>query len=132
MTEKTIEATTTRPLGNRTIDAPSMVIDIPAFTRQIRSEEAWKKNDRNSITVFKTDDLCIVLGGLHNGAELPAHKAEGMMSIQLIEGILQVMTDDISSELHRGQMLAIHSGCNYRAVAIEETFYLLTITGVSS
>jgi len=131
MTEKHTNATLSRQ-EERTIDAPSLLIDLPAFIRQIRSEEAWQKNDRNSITVFKTDDLRIVLGGFHKGAELIPHKAEGIMSIQLIEGILQVMTDDLTCELHRGQMIAIHKDSSYRAVALEETIYLLTMSNVDT
>jgi len=132
MTEKHNEATLNRPQGDRIIDAPSLVLDLPSFIRQIRSEDAWRKNDRNSITVFKTDDMCIVVGGLHKDAELPPHKAEGIMSIQIIEGLMQVMTDELSAELHNGQLVAINKHSNYRAVALEETIYLLTISNVTN
>ena len=130
MTDKFNEATRNRPQGDRVIDADSVYIDLPTFISQIRSEESWQKNDRNSITVFKTNEMRIVLGGLHYGAELPPHKAEGMMSIQVIEGTLEVNTDTISDTLKKGQVIAIHKHNNYRMIAIEETIYLLTITNV--
>ncbi len=128
--EKYNDATLNRPAGERAIDAPSLLIDLPAFIRQIRQEDAWKKNDRNSITVFKTDDLRIVLGGLHEGAEMQPHKAEGITGIQVMEGLLEINTDELSTNLKKGQMVAIHKGCNYRVVAAEETIYLLTISDV--
>lgn len=130
MTEKFNEATRNRPQGERVIDADSVYIDLPAYISQIRNEEAWHKNDRNSITVFKTNEMRIVLGGLHAGAELPPHKADGMMSIQVIEGALEVNTDSLSETLKKGQIIAIHKHNNYRMVATEETIYLLTITNV--
>jgi quercetin dioxygenase-like cupin family protein len=131
MTEKHNDATLNRPQGGRTIDAPSLIIDLPAFIRQIKSEEAWQKNDRNSITVFKTNDLRIVLGGLHENAEMLPHKSEGAMSLQVIEGALEINTDELTSTLENGQMIAIHKDRNYRVVAVRESVYLLTITDVS-
>ena len=130
MTEKFNEATRNRPQGERVIDADSVYIDLPAFISQIRNEEAWQKNDRNSITVFKTNEMRIVVGGLHTGAEFPPHKAEGMMSIQVIEGVLEVNTDTLSETLRKGQIIAIHKHNNYRIVAAEDSIYLLTITNV--
>jgi quercetin dioxygenase-like cupin family protein len=129
--EKSNEATRNRPAGDRVIDASSILIDLPAYIRQIKQEETWKKNDRNSITVFKTDQMRIVLGGLHEGAEMPAHKAEGIMNIQVLEGLLEINTDELTALLNTGQMVAVHKGCNYRVVALEESIYLLTISDVT-
>ena len=131
MTEKRNDATPARPAGDRVIDAPSLIIDLPAFIAQIRQEDTWKKNDRNSITVFKTDDMCIVLGGLHMNAEMRPHKTEGITSIQVLEGMLEINTDELTGILQSGQLVAIHKGRNYRVVAMEESIYLLTISDVS-
>lgn len=128
--EKYNDATLNRPAGERPIDAPSLKIDLEVFTRQIKSEEAWRKNDRNSITVFKTGDMRIVLGGLHKDAEMQPHRAEGITCIQVLDGILEVTTDELDEVLRKGQMIAIHKGCNYRVVARDESFYLLTMSNV--
>lgn len=130
MDEKFNEATRNRPEGDRVLDASSVFIDLPAFIRQIKNEDAWHKYDRNSITVFKTDDLRIVLGGLHAGAEMPPHRSDGIMSLQVINGVLEINTDLITTTLYTGQMIAIHKNCNYRVVAMEESVYLLTLSNV--
>lgn len=130
MYEKQNDATRNRPDGPRIIDAPSVQIDIPKYIQQIRNEETWSKYDRNSITVFKTDDLRIVVGGLHKDAEMIPHKAEGMMSIQVLEGMLEVKTDELDATLRPGQLVAIHKGSNYRVIASEESIYLLTMSDV--
>ena len=130
MNEKHNEATRNRPEGDRVLDAASVLIDLPSFIRQIKNEDAWHKSDRNSITVFKTSGMRIVLGGLHQGAELLPHKAEGIMCIQVMEGSLEINTDSISETLTKGQMVAIHKHSNYGIVAAEESIFLLTISDV--
>lgn len=112
------------------IDAPVVAIDLPAYIKQIREEEAWKKYDRNSITVFKSADLRIVLGGLHSGAEMIPHTAEGMMSIQVLEGELNINTDYSDTRLQTGHVLAIHKGTTYSVKAANESIYLLTMSQV--
>ncbi|MES2701474.1 MAG: hypothetical protein V4649_02490 [Bacteroidota bacterium] len=130
MSQKYNDATRNRPEGERIIDAPTVFADLNSFIRQIRSEDAWSKNDRNSITIFKANDLRVVLGGLHQGAEMLPHKAEGMMSIHVLEGNLEVNTDDLTTNVEKGQLVAIHKDNNYRVVAVEESIYLLTMSNV--
>ncbi len=128
MKEKYNEATTQRPEGDRIVDAEMVVIDLPQFIKQIRQETAWKESDRNAITVFKTNGLRIVLIALHNGAEMVRHTAQGIISVQVLEGKIQFNTDQQSVELSKGQMLALHEGIPHNVVAVEETIFLLTLT----
>jgi len=123
-------ATVSRPGGDRIIDAPTLFVDLPAFTQQIKNEEAWEKSDRNSITVFKTDDMRIVLSAIHKNGELLPHRAEGTMALQVLEGSLKVNTDEQKTTLSPGQIMAIHKGSNYHVIAAEESLYLLTVGNV--
>ena len=128
MENKFNEATTQRPLGDRIMDAPLVNIDLITFTEQIKEEKAWKESDRNAITVFKTNGMRIVLIALHKDAEMTKHRAEGMISLQVLEGKIKFTTDDQSVELGRGQMLALHEGLSHSVQAKEETIFLLTLT----
>lgn len=128
MENKFNEATTQRPLGDRIMDAPLVNIDLITFTEQIKEEKAWKESDRNAITVFKTNGMRIVLIALHKDAEMTKHRAEGMISLQVLEGKIKFTTDDQSVELGRGQMLALHEGLSHSVLAKEETIFLLTLT----
>lgn len=123
-------ATKNRPQGDRVLDAPSVYIDLPAYVKQIKSEEAWHKSDRNSITVFKSGDLRIVVGALHQGAEMPYHEAEGLMSVHVLEGALELDTDETCTILHPSNIMAIHKDRNYCIKAREESVYVLTISDV--
>jgi quercetin dioxygenase-like cupin family protein len=128
MSNKYNDATPNRPEGERIIDAPTVFIDLPAYIVQIKTEDAWHKNDRNSITVFKTDDMCVVLGALHHGAEMTHRKAEGIMTVQVLDGTLEIFTDDLTTLAQKGHIVAIHKRNSYRIIAREESMYLLTIS----
>ena len=85
------EATLNRPEGDRVLDAPYVFMDLDDFVKQLKDEKAWDKNDRNGITIFKTDNLTTVLTCLHKGAEIkdntvPDVKGMGLRdAVQLLE-----------------------------------------------
>ena len=122
------EATPQRPEGDRSLDAALVAIDLPAFVKQIKEESTWKEGDRNAITVFKTNGLRIVLIALHKGAEMPTHTADGIISVQVLEGQMQFNTEWRSVELSNGQMLALHERIPHSVLALKETIFLLTLT----
>lgn len=128
MDEKYNEATAQRPQGDRTVDAPLVSIDLGSFIEQIRNEKTWEDSDRNAITVFKTNGMRIVLIALHKNAELARHTANGIISVQVLEGQMIFTTDQQSVELSKGQLLTLHQGIPHSIVAIEETVFLLTLT----
>ena len=128
MEEKFNEATTQRPQGDRMMDAPLVTIDLRSFTKQIREEKAWKDSDRNAITVFKTNGMRIVLIALHKNAEMAKHTADGMISVQVMEGQILFTTEEQSVELGQGEMLALHKNVPHSVLAREETIFLLTLT----
>ena len=122
------EATPQRPEGDRSLDAALIAIDLPVFVKQIKEESTWKESDRNAITVFKTNGLRIVLVALHKGAEMPTHTADGIISVQVLEGQMQFNTEWRSVELSNGQMLALHERIPHSVLALKETIFLLTLT----
>ncbi len=127
MKKKINKETSQRPEGDRLLDASIVTIDLLLFMKQIKHETSWKDSDRNSITVFKTEGMRIVLIGLHKGAEMIKHKAEGIISVQILEGQIKFNTDLQSVELGQGQMLTLHERIPHSVLAIEETIFLLTL-----
>ena len=128
MDEKCNDATKQRPQGERIMDAALVKIDLRNFTKQIRAEKAWKDSDRNAITVFKTDGMRIVLIALHKDAEMKKHTADGIISVQVLEGQILFTTEEQSVELGKGEMLALHENVPHSVLAKEETIFLLTLT----
>ena len=127
MEETFNEATANRPKGERPIDSPLLLIDLPSLIEQLKSEDAWTKNDRNAITVFKTTGMNIVLVALHIYAEMPTHTTDGILSVKVLEGKIKFNTPDESLEIKKGQLLTLHAGIPHSLLALEETSFLLTI-----
>ena len=121
-------ATTQRPEGARTMNAPVVTIDLFSFIDQIMKEKKWQETDRNAITVYKTNGMSIVLIALHKGAEMTKHTTDGKTSIQVLEGKMQLNTDEQSVKLGKGQMVALHEGIAHSLVAKKKTVFLLTLT----
>jgi len=130
MENKSNRATPQRPEGDRILDASLVEMDLNHFIEQLRKESTWQESDRNSITVFKSDAVRIVLNGLHENAELKPHTANGIISVQVLEGHLRFTTEDKTVELQKGQMLALHKKVPHSVTALKETFFLLTLVMV--
>ena len=126
--EKSNEATVLRPLGNRTIDASLVTIDLVSSIEQLKKEKKWKETDRNAITVFKTTGLRIILIALRKGAEMVKHVANGLISVQVLEGKIQFTTDDRTVKLGKGQMAALHEGIPHSLLAKKKAIILLSLT----
>lgn len=124
------ESTELRPEGARLVDAPSVNIDITEFIRKLKAEGTWQTGDRNAMTVFKTDGMCIVLIALHEEAVIKKHTAEGIISVQVLEGEINFSTDHESTLLRQGGMIALHAGLPHSVKAIKESVFLLTRAAV--
>jgi quercetin dioxygenase-like cupin family protein len=69
----------------------------------------------------------IVLMGLHENAELKSHKANGVISVQVLEGKIKFTTGEQSPELGKGQMVALQENIVHGVTALSDSFFLLTI-----
>ena len=127
MENKSNEATPQRPEGDRLLDAPLVTMDLNNFIEQVRNEPSWKDSDRNSITIYKSEKMRIVLLGLHENAELKTHSANGVITVQVLEGQIKFTTEQQVVELQKGQMLALQKQVPHSVLALKETFFLLTM-----
>ena len=129
METKFNEATLNRPKGERILDAPFVFTDIKKFSRQLLEEKAWKKNDRNGITVFKTDDLTMVLTWLHEGAVIMDNLVERLIIIQVLKGSIDFTVQKGSTRLEKRQIITVHAGVGYAIRAMEDTLLLIITKG---
>ena len=127
MENKYNDATPQRPDGDRILDADLVQMDLNHFVSKIKEESTWAESDRNSITIFKSDTMRIVLLGLHQNAALKTHQANGIISVQVLEGKINFVTGQRTVLLEKGQMIALHENIPHSVVALTETFFLLTM-----
>lgn len=123
MEEKHNEATLNRPEGDRPLDAPLIFIDLPQYIHQLQSEKAWPTNDRNSITVFKTDKIRLVLVAMHEGAEMQTLRPDNILAVQVIEGKIKLVVEQKLLEINQEQMFVLHEQIPYSIQALEETVF---------
>lgn len=127
MENKSNEATPQRPEGDRMLNAPLVEMDLNKFIKQIKEESTWAESDRNSITIFKSDSMRIVLLGMHQHAELKTHTANGIISVQVLEGNIRFTAGESKVSLQKGQMIALQEMIPHSALALSESFFLLTM-----
>lgn len=127
MENKSNEATPQRPEGDRMLNAPLVNMDLNKFIKQIKEESTWAESDRNSITIFKSDNMRIVLMGMHTDAELKTHTANGIISVQVLEGNISFTAGESTVSLQKGQMIALQEMIPHSVLALSESFFLLTL-----
>lgn len=130
MENKSNEATSLRPQGDRFLNAPLLELDLHKFMEQVKEESAWKESDRNSITLFKSDTLRIVLIGLHKNAEIKTHVARSVISVQVLEGEVKFNTEEHNAQLQKGQMVTLQPQIPHSVFAVKESFFLLTVASL--
>lgn len=128
METKHNESTELRPEGGRLMDAPVVRIDVPKFIKQIKNEPAWEKNDRNAMTIFKTNGMRIVLIALHEDAVMEKHTTNGIISVQVLDGEINFNIEDHSTALKKDEMIVLHRNVPHSVAAIKESVFLLTVT----
>ena len=122
---KNNEATNNRPEGSKIIDAPFVFIDTAEYYRQLTQEDAWHKNDRNGITLFKGEGHTIVLTAFHEGAELHANEVKGIITIQVMEGLLIFLLGGEKFELKPGNVIALHTNLKHSLQATDANLVII-------
>jgi len=125
MEMKRNEATLNRPEGDRVIDAPYVFVDMGRFIKQIKNEETWDKNDRNGITIFKTDNLTTVLTCLHKDALIKDNSVDGIFQVQVLGGRIRVTTAEGDTDIGEGEMIVFHPGVQHTIEALKKSSLLL-------
>ena len=119
------DATLNRPEGDRVIDAPYVFMDLGQFIKQIKTEETWNKNDRNGITIFKTENFTTVLTCLHKDASIKDNTVDGIFQVQVLSGRIRVTTHDGDVDMEEGQMIVFHPGIRHTIEALKKSSLLL-------
>jgi quercetin dioxygenase-like cupin family protein len=130
MEQKSNDATPLRPQGDRVLNAPLVTMDLNKFIEQIKAETTWQESDHNSITIFKSDSLRLVVIGMHENTELKTHSTNAIISVQLLAGAIQFITNEETVALTKGNMIALQPKIPHSVKAETESFFLLTVAAL--
>jgi len=94
------------------------IIDISPLGSGLRSAV--------STALFKADDLEVMRLVLLSGKGIPPHKVAGEVTIQCIEGVVEVSSDEVQT-LEAGKMMYLRGDEVHSLRAIEDASMLVTI-----
>jgi quercetin dioxygenase-like cupin family protein len=114
--------------AERQLDGAWLSFDLPMVLQQIKAEETWHSGSRNAMTLVKSRGQRIVLIAMHGETDIPMHRADGQLSLQMLEGSLRVHTDEQAVTLGIGELLALHAEIPHAIKAIGESAFLLTLS----
>jgi len=129
MEEKHNNATPQRPEGARPLDANLIPINIEKFVAQIKNEEAYDKNGKNAITVFKSENITITIVALKANEVIHPGKAENcdIITLQILAGQISFSSGDTELQIGEKELLTIHQQLSFNATAKTDTICLLTV-----
>ncbi|HEX3481938.1 MAG TPA: hypothetical protein VHT91_43290 [Kofleriaceae bacterium] len=104
----------------------SAVFDLAALDRELRSEDAYRRDGHTARTLVREPALRIVLVVMKAGARIAEHVAQEITSIQAVTGQVRV-TLERPIELAAGGVLVIAPDCRHQVEAIAESGLLLTL-----
>jgi quercetin dioxygenase-like cupin family protein len=77
--------------------------------------------------LFKSENLELMRIVLQAGKSLPPHKVAGDITVQCIEGSIDVIASGRSHLLHAGQLLYLPGKVRHSVVALEDSSALVTV-----
>jgi len=96
---------------------------------KLKQAPSWQRESgRSSETLVKYDEFRIVLVRMKPESYMSHHKAEGPISIHVIQGKVRVhLPDDRTEDLKPGDLLTLDRCLEHDVEALEESAFLLTI-----
>jgi len=119
-------ATRNRPEGERVLDAPFVFADLNEYMRLIKDEKLPEHNDRKGITLFKSDEITIVLSVFLAGAIMDNVQVNGYMVLQVLEGRAKIITTEGDREIGPNGTVVFHPGIQHSIQGLEDSFLLLS------
>ena len=80
-----------------------------------------------SVALFKSEQLEVIRLVLRAGRSLPPHQVAGEVTLQCLEGLIDVTLDGSSHLLRAGQLMFLPGRIQHGIVAVEDASALLTI-----
>ena len=80
-----------------------------------------------TVALFKSDDLELMRLVLLAGKSLPPHRVRGEITVQCIEGSIDVTVDGESHVLNAGQLLYLAGGVVHGVTALQDSSALVTV-----
>lgn len=98
---------------------PGQTVDVQPLGLRLAQEK--------TVALFKSEDLEVMRLVLLAGKSLPPHKVPGEITVQCIEGSIEVTAANQSHILRAGQLLYLAGGVTHSVTAIQDSSALVTV-----
>jgi quercetin dioxygenase-like cupin family protein len=115
---------------NRPLAGPTLSYDLSAEVAQLRSDPMYKQSGKLGRALVKNERFRITLTVLASGETAETHHADSSMSVQVIDGALQVGLQGGDRQLGRGELLFTAPGDARDIRATEDAAVLITISAI--
>lgn len=116
-----------RPHPESRLAEPTQVVDLEAAVRMLRAEAHAAVAGHRQITMFRNGPVTLVVFVFATAGHLNEHKADGVVTIQVLAGRLAVDVGDQTHELGAGQLVALGPGVPHTVRALSPSEMLLTV-----
>jgi quercetin dioxygenase-like cupin family protein len=82
---------------------------------------------QRSVALFKSQQLEVMRLVLPSGKSMPAHKVSGELTIQCLEGRLEVVVAGVSTVLQAGQLMFLLGEVAHSVTALQDASALVTL-----
>lgn len=89
--------------------APFLDFDLPADVHRLHAEATWSTG-QNARTLITFDNFRVVLTALQANVRIPEHKTEGLISVHVLSGHIQLKAAGRTFSLRSGGLLALDHG----------------------
>ena len=108
--------------------SPVQVVDLAAAAGRLRDEAHAPVGGHRQIAVVRDEGLTVILFLFEANGQLKEHRAEGSVTIQVLQGTLVVGAEGERHELGQGRMLALAPGTMHSVQAPAAATMLLTVS----
>jgi quercetin dioxygenase-like cupin family protein len=103
------------------------VIDLRRSAAQLRSDERIPPSGHRQIAVHRRGSVTVALFSFEAGSVLKEHRVDGLVSVHVLRGAIEVHTATESHALHGGQLLFLAPGVPHDLHAPMPSDVLVTI-----
>ena len=103
------------------------LFDLAASARDLQREKQEARNGHRQVALVHDDGITVVLFDLEAGGRLASHSADGLVMIQVIAGMIDVVTATATHSMAAGSLLTLAAGVQHDVTAREPSQMLLTV-----
>jgi quercetin dioxygenase-like cupin family protein len=116
-----------RPHPEDRLAAPVQVVDLAAAALELRAEPHASVAGHRQIAVIRHGPATVILLVFETDGLLKEHSAEGVVTIHVLRGGLQVVADEEARVVASGELMALAPGVPYSVRALAPSEMLLTV-----